>query len=100
MWAHPLYILFTTLSIFRDKLPNSKRRVLVPQSYIEIDLNFLKYEVEEVFPWVGISVIFSFCASISRVGVPSHEIEFELDFRYVNIFHGAWIYQKVETIVM
>ena len=33
-----------------------------------------KYEVEEVLPWGGISVIFSFYASISRTSVPSHEI--------------------------
>ena len=30
------------------------------------------YEVEEVFLWGGISVIFSVCASISSVDVPSH----------------------------
>ena len=47
------------------------------------------YEVEEVFPWGGISVIFSVYASISRVGVPSHEIDFLLDFRCVTEFYGA-----------
>ena len=30
------------LSIVRDKLRNSKRIVLVPKSYIDIDLNFMK----------------------------------------------------------
>ena len=41
MWSRP-YTLFALLSIFRDKLPNSKRIVLVSLSYIEIDLNFLQ----------------------------------------------------------
>ena len=58
------------------------------------------YEVEEVFRCGGISVIFSVYASISRAGVPSHEVDFELDFRYVNTSYGAPIYQKLETIVM
>ena len=39
--GHAPFIFFALLSIFRDKLPNSKRIVLVPKSYIEIDLNFL-----------------------------------------------------------
>ena len=41
---------------------------------------------------------FSFCASISHVGVPSHEIVL-IRLRYFNIFHCASIYQKLETIV-
>ena len=41
-YGHTPFILFTLLSIFRDKLSNFKRIVPVPKSYIEIDLNFLK----------------------------------------------------------
>ena len=37
---------------------------------------YVTYEVEEVFPWGGISVIFSFYVSFSHVGVPSHASEF------------------------
>ena len=40
---HAPFILFILLPIFRTKLPNSKRIVLVPKCYIinEIALNFL-----------------------------------------------------------
>ena len=40
--GHAPFILFTLLSIFRDTLPNPKGIVLVPKSYIVLDLNFLK----------------------------------------------------------
>ena len=40
--GHARFFLFTLPSIFRDKLPYSKRIVLVPKSYIAIDLNYLK----------------------------------------------------------
>ena len=40
--GHTPFIVFTVLSKFREKLPNSKRIMLGLKSYIEIDLNFLK----------------------------------------------------------
>ena len=52
------------------------------------------YEVGEVFPWGGISVIFSVCVSISSVSDPLHEIDLWLDFRHTNKFYGAWISQN------
>ena len=41
--GHAPFTLFTLLPLFSDKLPNSKRIVMVPKCYIEIDLNFLKW---------------------------------------------------------
>ena len=40
--GHTPFILLILLSLFRDKLPNSKLVVLVPKCCIEINLNFLK----------------------------------------------------------
>ena len=40
--SHAPFIWFTLLLLFREKLPNSKRTMLVPECYIAIDLNFLK----------------------------------------------------------
>ena len=59
-----------------------------------------KYEVGEVFPWGGISVIYSVCVSISSVCDPLHENNFWLDFRHNNKFYGAWISPKFQTMVM
>ena len=53
------------------------------------DVTVMVYEVEEAFPCRGISVIFAVCLSVSRVDVPSHEIDFGLDFKYVNVLCGA-----------
>ena len=58
------------------------------------------YEVGEVFPWGGISVIFSVCVSISSVCDPLHEIDLWLDFRHNNQLYGAWISPKLQTMVM
>ena len=66
----------------------------------DMKYHVISYEVEEVFSWGGISMFFSVYASISRVGVPSQEIDFWLNFRYVNKFNGAIIYQKLENSVM
>ena len=63
-------------------------------------LNVFAYEVGEVFPWGGISVIFSVCVSISSVCDPLHEIDLWLDFRHNNKFYGAWISPKFQTMVM
>ena len=39
--------------------------------------------------WRYLSDFFSVCASISRVDVPSYEIDFRSYFMYVNKFFGA-----------
>ena len=54
-----------------------------------------KYEVGEVFPWGGISVIFPVCVSISSFCDHLHEINLWLDFRHNNKFYGAWISPKI-----
>ena len=47
------------------------------------------YEVDEVFPWRGITMIFSVCVPISRANVPSRENDFWLDFKYLDMVHRA-----------
>ena len=70
-------------------------------SYMPTDHHgFGLYEVREVFPWGGISVIFSVCVSISSVCDPLHEIDLWLDFRHNNKFYGVWISPKLQTMVM
>ena len=85
--SQPLYRSFTNLQY----LTRIVQRNLVKSDWNETVFNFIEIDVwptrsRGVFPWGGISVIFSFGASISRISIPSHEIEFWLDFRYVNRF--------------
>ena len=67
---------------------------------VGMSFNGIAYEVGEVFPWGGISLIFSVCVSISSVCDPLYEIDLWLDFRHNNKFYGAWISPKLQTMVM
>ena len=68
-----------------EVIDQKKNLVQIPQPITYI-VDKLIYEVDEVFPWRGTSVIFSVFAPMSLNDFPSYESDFWLDSRCLGKF--------------